>query len=109
MFGWTLPLLTAGRVLGGVATSLLFSVFESWMVADFNGRYLQAKGLDLQATFAQMATINSVTAIVAGIVSEWLVARYQSNKAPFLASMLLLCAAAGLIKTQWVNCLPNRL
>ncbi|KKA29199.1 hypothetical protein TD95_000937, partial [Thielaviopsis punctulata] len=99
--GRTLALLTAGRVLGGVATSLLFSVFESWMVADFNGRDLQAKGLDLQVTFARMATINSIMAIVAGIVSEWLVVRYASNGAPFLASIVLLVAAAGLITTQW--------
>jgi hypothetical protein len=25
-----------GRVLGGVATSLLFSAFESWLVAEHN-------------------------------------------------------------------------
>ena len=28
----SVPLLVAGRTLGGVSTSLLFSVFESWMV-----------------------------------------------------------------------------
>ncbi|KJR82512.1 Major Facilitator Superfamily protein [Sporothrix schenckii 1099-18] len=31
----SLPVLLMGRVLGGVSTSLLFSVFESWMVTDF--------------------------------------------------------------------------
>jgi hypothetical protein len=30
----SMPLLLAGRVLGGMSTSLLFSAFESWMVSE---------------------------------------------------------------------------
>ena len=32
------PLLLAGRVLGGVSTSLLFSAFETWMVSEHRKR-----------------------------------------------------------------------
>ncbi|OHW90691.1 major facilitator superfamily transporter [Colletotrichum incanum] len=69
----SVPLLFLGRVLGGLGTSLLFSVFESWMVTDFHARRLSDQGLDLSRTFGMMSTVNSVVAIVSGVVSEWLV------------------------------------
>jgi predicted MFS family arabinose efflux permease len=34
-------ILMIGRVLGGIATSLLFSAFESWLVAEHNKVSLQ--------------------------------------------------------------------
>jgi predicted MFS family arabinose efflux permease len=42
--------LMVGRVLGGIATSLLYSAFESWLVAEhfkhgFSGRVLSTTGL----------------------------------------------------------------
>ncbi|KAF9876055.1 major facilitator superfamily transporter [Colletotrichum karsti] len=97
----SLPLLFAGRVLGGLGTSLLFSVFESWMVTDFHARKLGDKGLDLSRTFGFMSTVNSVVAIVSGVASEWLVSVTGTRKAPFLASIGLLVLAAGVIATQW--------
>jgi predicted MFS family arabinose efflux permease len=33
--------LMVGRILGGIATSLLFSAFESWLVAEHNKVMLQ--------------------------------------------------------------------
>ncbi|CAK7231807.1 hypothetical protein SCUCBS95973_008045 [Sporothrix curviconia] len=44
----SLPVLLAGRILGGISTSLLFSVFESWMVTDFweNEKYGASMVLD---------------------------------------------------------------
>ncbi|OLN85143.1 Molybdate-anion transporter 2 [Colletotrichum chlorophyti] len=97
----SLPLLFIGRALGGLGTSLLFSVFESWMVTDFRDRRLAHKGLDLSRTFGLMSTVNSVVAITSGVVSEWLVSLTGTRKAPFLASVGLLALAAVLIFTQW--------
>ena len=34
-----------GRLLGGIATSLLFSAFESWIVAEHFGKGLEEKWL----------------------------------------------------------------
>lgn len=95
------PLLFAGRVLGGLGTSLLFSVFESWMVTDFHARKLGEKGLDLGRTFGLMSTINSVVAILSGVGSEWLVGWAGTRKAPFVASAALLAVAAGVIYATW--------
>lgn len=100
----SLPLLAASRVLGGVSTSLLFSVFESWMVTDFHRRGLQARGGDLSRTFGLMSTLNSIVAIASGVFSEWIVAVTGTRKAPFAASVVLLAVAFWLILNRWVCC-----
>lgn len=97
----SLPLLFVGRVLGGISTSLLFSVFESWMVTDFHTRKLGSKGGDLSRTFGLMSTLNSVVAIVSGMFSEWIVSVAGTRKAPFAAAALLLGAASWVIATRW--------
>ena len=102
----SLPCLLTGRVLGGVGTSLLFSVFESWMVADFRARYLESKGLDLGRTFGVMSTVNSVVAIGSGVVSEWSVGISGTRKAPFGVCVVVLGIAALFIYTQWVRTSP---
>lgn len=99
----SLPLLFLGRVLGGISTSLLFSVFEGWMVADFARRNLESKGGVLSKTFARMSTVNSVVAIASGVVSEWLVAAAGTRKAPFWASSVLLVLAGVVIAATWVG------
>ncbi|KAG6361321.1 hypothetical protein INS49_009546 [Diaporthe citri] len=97
----SLPLLFAGRVLGGVGTSLLFSVFESWMVTDFHARGLGDKGGDLSRTFGVMSTLNSVVAIASGVFSEWVVGVSGTRKAPFAAAVALLAVAFWVISTRW--------
>lgn len=101
--GPSIPLLFLGRVLGGLATSLLFSVFESWMVTDFGNRRLAAKGGDLSRTFGLMSTVNSGVAIVSGVASEWLVGVAGTTTAPFAVSAGLVGLAAVVISTQWVT------
>ena len=88
-------------MLGGLGTSLLFSVFESWMVADFRAR--GGEEGRLSRMFGLMSTLNSVVAIVSGVGSEWLVGVTGTKKAPFGASVVLLVVAAGVIATQWVS------
>ncbi len=102
-------MLLAGRVLGGVSTSLLFSVFESWMVTDFHARGLgdAGRGGDLGRTFGRMSTINSVVAILSGVGSEWLVSKAGTRKAPFVASAVLLGVAFCVIWSYWVRILRS--
>lgn len=99
----SVPVLLAGRVLGGVGTSLLFSVFESWMVTDFAERGLAGKGHDLSRTFGLMSTLNSVVAIASGVFSEWLVAATGTRRSPFYAAVGLLAVAAWVIATRFVS------
>ncbi|KAK4453997.1 hypothetical protein QBC34DRAFT_175242 [Podospora aff. communis PSN243] len=94
----SVPVLFAGRVLGGVGTSLLFSVFESWMVGDVKGK---GKGEELGGLFGTMSMVNSVVAIVSGVGSEWLVGMAGTRKAPFWAAVACLVGAAGVIGVFW--------
>mmetsp|Transcript_30990 Transcript_30990/g.92205 ORF Transcript_30990/g.92205 Transcript_30990/m.92205 type:complete len:486 (-) Transcript_30990:204-1661(-) len=60
--------LMVGRITGGAATSLLFSVFESWMVSEHNTR-----GFDpelLGSTFSLAVFSNSIVAIAAGVMGQ---------------------------------------
>jgi MFS family permease len=60
--------LLLGRFLGGVSTSLLFSVFDAWMINEHNSR-----GFDpalLSDTFTKAIFTNSVVAIVSGLVAN---------------------------------------
>ncbi|CAK7207005.1 hypothetical protein SEUCBS139899_009813 [Sporothrix eucalyptigena] len=127
----SLPLLLLGRILGGISTSLLFSVFESWMVTDFweHEKYglshvlgddsddddvaadAEAKKEKEEAerqaagrlshTFGQMGTLNSMAAITSGVFSDWVVSTTGTAKAPFVASAVLLGVAAWRIAGAW--------
>ena len=52
-----------GRLTGGVATSILFSSFEAWLVAEHNKRLFPADWLNETLSLATL--MNSLTAIVA--------------------------------------------
>lgn len=57
--------LMIGRLLGGIATSLLFSAFESWIVAEHFSKGLDEKWLG--DTFSKAVFVgNGLMAILAG-------------------------------------------
>ncbi|PSN75111.1 major facilitator superfamily domain-containing protein 5 [Corynespora cassiicola Philippines] len=96
-----LPVLFFGRVLGGVSATLLYSVFDSWLVAEFNQMDLEEPGSTLSEIFSTMTTLNSVIAVTAGIFAEWVVGVTGTAKAPFMVSMLALCVAFVAISRCW--------
>jgi MFS transporter, MFS domain-containing protein family, molybdate-anion transporter len=56
--------LLSGRVLSGVSTTLLFVVFETWMIIEYHNRGLENAGLVLDRVFGNMKTLSSVVAIL---------------------------------------------
>jgi hypothetical protein len=56
-----------GRLLGGVATSLLFSVFEAWLIRAHADNNIKSY---LNKSFSWAAYGNSVVAIIAGLVAN---------------------------------------
>lgn len=88
-----IAILVIGRILGGASTTLMFSVFESWMVTEFNKRFPDEAGSTLSGIFSVMTTLNSVVAIAAGIVAESVTDLVGTQKTPFmLAVAVLLCS-----------------
>lgn len=98
-----MTVLFLGRVLGGISGTLLWSVFESWLVAEFNKLMLENSEPLLSGIFSTMTTSNTCVAIVAGIVAGWLVDRFGTAKAPFLASIGCLSVAFVAISNYWVS------
>jgi len=99
------PLLMLGRVLGGIATSLLFSVFEAWMVYEHN-----ARGFDsawLSNTFGISIVGNGLVAIVAGVVASFLSSQF-GYISPFILSMVILVVTTVLIQWQWTENYGNK-
>lgn len=112
--------LMVGRVLGGVATSLLFSSFESWMVCEHNARGYDSTSLS--DTFSLMYFGNSLCAILAGMMAEGAADAVPLTKAsgiwhyggycsPFDLSAAFLVLGFALIISQWGGALrapPSR-
>ncbi|KAI1848963.1 hypothetical protein JX266_005391 [Neoarthrinium moseri] len=88
-----LPALYAGRVLGGFATAIVFSVMDSWIVFDFFARKLIHQGCDLYRTFGTLAVINAFAAVACSVIGDRLVWATGSNKAPFIVSWLVMWQA----------------
>ncbi|KAI6866567.1 major facilitator superfamily domain-containing protein [Hortaea werneckii] len=95
--------LFAGRALGGVSTTLLYSVFETWMVAEYHARELGACGLRLGDMFSASVMLSGLTAIGSGVVGEALVKWTGSKSSPFLLAAVCLCVAFGGIWHFWTE------
>jgi len=92
---WTLML---GRFLSGVSTSLLFSVFESWMVCEHH-----KQGFDINLlgdTFAYQTFGNGLVAVGAGLVANSAADSF-GYVAPFVVAILPLATVAALVMFTW--------
>ncbi|MES1910032.1 MAG: hypothetical protein MHM6MM_002696 [Cercozoa sp. M6MM] len=94
----SLVALTLGRVAAGISTSLLYSVFDAWMVAEHTRRGFSSEWLG--ETFTSATTLNGVVAIVSGFVADALAQRF-GYVAPFDAAALLLAVAFVVITMTW--------
>ena len=92
-----------GRLLGGLSTTLLFSVFESWMVTEYLAQGLEQTSITLDSMFGVMATLNSIVAIFSGVVGEGLVAVTGTKVSPFIAAVVCLVVAFALMLKYWVS------
>jgi MFS family permease len=95
-------LLFMGRFLGGIGTTMLFSIFETWLVAEFHRLRISREGTELSSLLGTMTMLNSIIAIMAGLLSEWLVHITGTRRAPFVASIACLALAFLTIFRKWV-------
>lgn len=90
--------LMVGRLLAGVATSILFSAFESWLVSEHNTRGFDA--MLLSETFSKAQFGNAVVAIVSGQVAG-VVAGQFGKVAPFDTAALVLLVTGAIVLFSW--------
>lgn len=92
------PLLWTSRVLGGISTCLLFSAFETWMVAAHRKEGFSEELL--ADTFSLMSVGNGMVAIVAGFLAQ-ISADALGDIGPFQIAIFLTCVAWVLIGMFW--------
>lgn len=106
-------MLMLGRVTGGIATSLLFSTFECWMVGEHCGRRGFSGSL-LRYMFGVMFFVMYLTAIIAGVMAQaaadykvltkvegYRTMHYGGYTAPFDLSIVMLVITIPLICFLW--------
>ena len=91
-----------GRAIGGLSTTLLYTVFETWMVSEHQKREL-SEDLPLGSMFSLSVTLSGSVAIVAGVLGEAIVSYTGSKASPFLAAALCLCMAFVGIQRYWAS------
>ncbi|CAL4064084.1 unnamed protein product [Meganyctiphanes norvegica] len=90
-----------GRVFGGIATSLLFSTFESWYVYEHTETH-DFPSEWLSVTFSKATFWNGVLAINAGVFSNIFAETLQFGPvSPFMLSIPFLMIAALIISKTW--------
>jgi len=93
-------ILMIGRLLGGIATSILYSAFESWVIYEHHKRGF---GEDLLGTlFAHAVLGNSIVAIMSGVGAQKAVDMF-GYVAPFDLSLTFLAVMCVVIAFKWVE------
>jgi MFS family permease len=96
------PVLVLGRLLSGVSTSLLFSVFDSWMVCEHRARGFGEGSLGETFSFATL--INGVVAVAAGVLASGVCDPWGLGlgfRAPFAVAALVLLSLAAVVWVWW--------
>jgi len=99
---WTLML---GRFLSGVSTSLLFSVFESWMVCEHNKNGYDSNFLN--DTFSLQTFGNGLVAVIAGLIANSAADAY-GFVAPFIVAIFPLTIVAIVVMLTWTENYGNQ-
>lgn len=92
--------LMTGRLLAGVATSILFSAFESWLVSEHNHRAFDPALIP--DTFSKAQFGNAVVAITAGQIAG-VAAGHFGKVAPFDAAALVLGVTGLIVLLTWTE------
>jgi len=86
--------LLAARAISGVATALLFSAFEAWMVTEHHAKFAEC---DLSRTFSIQTQFNSIAAMFAGFIAQAVV-HVGGYASPFALAVPLLCSCAWQVR-----------
>lgn len=93
-------ILMIGRLLGGTATSILYSAFESWLVYEHNKRGFDSSLLG--NIFSLGVLGNSVVAIIAGLIAQKFADAF-GFVAPFDVSLVVLTLMVIIITMTWTE------
>ncbi|RDA84583.1 hypothetical protein CP532_1102 [Ophiocordyceps camponoti-leonardi (nom. inval.)] len=105
----SMPMLILGRVAGGMATTLLFSAFETSMICEYNFLKLDESTLPLKTVLENMTLVNSAVAMISGVAGDALVTASGMRSMPFTLADLCCAVAQVLILFLWRDDEPQGL
>jgi hypothetical protein len=73
------------------------------MVTKYYAQRLEKSSMSLSAMFGMMTTLNSIVAILSGVIGESLVAATGTKVSPFMAAIVCLGLASWLMIKNWVS------
>jgi len=91
-------ILMLGRLFGGIATSLLFSSFESWMVDEHKKNSFPLS--KLSETFYYSTLGNGIVAILSGLIASYVASNY-GFVSPFMVAIGFLVVSSIIIFISW--------
>ncbi|KFA60243.1 hypothetical protein S40285_08076 [Stachybotrys chlorohalonatus IBT 40285] len=101
-----LPILFFGRALGGVSTTLLFTVFETWMVSEYHKQGFGHFDTGLSFVYSTMSILNGFIAATCGVLAQVLVSVTGSELTPFLVENFGASQSAQVFKKPAVKHAP---
>ncbi|KAF4993971.1 hypothetical protein FGRMN_6102 [Fusarium graminum] len=92
-----------GRVLGGVSNALVYSAFETWMLAEHRTQGFTECDGAIGVIQSSMAVTNGLVAVGSGIVAQMIATATGSQTAPFAVSLICLGVALFIISRTWID------
>lgn len=93
--------LLLGRLLGGISTSLLFSVFESWYIYEHTQNY-DFPSEWISITFSKATFWNGVMAIIAGVLANFTSESLGFGPvSPFILAIPCFVISCGIMYRYW--------
>jgi hypothetical protein len=98
-------ILMVGRLLGGIATSLLFSAFDSWMVTEHKSKNFPAASLS--QTFSRATIANGLVGVGSGFLGQWASDR-AGPVAPFDCAIAFMLIGGAIVLVTWAENYGNQ-
>lgn len=96
-------ILLLGRVIGGIATSVLFSAFEAWYIHEHLETHDFPKEW-ISVTFAKASLWNGVLAVVAGVAANIISEGFGLGPvAPYMLAIPFLIFSGIIVFTHWTE------
>lgn len=92
--------LLMSRILGGITTNLLFSVFESWLVTEHRMRGFEEDKLEI--ILRDSTIVSNSAAIVSGYIAHCLAENF-GPVGPFEGAVVLTIIALIIVGSTWTE------
>ncbi|CAJ0541028.1 Ff.00g078450.m01.CDS01 [Fusarium sp. VM40] len=103
MLSGGVPMLFISRALGGTSNTILYSAFESWMVAEYHKQGFADCVGALDVMHSSIAITNGFVAVGSGVVAQMFASIFGSQLAPFFVSLICLVMALMSITRSWAE------